>query len=210
MSGRRRDIKKQAGGACGTAPASGGCGPAGTGAGATLAELVEDYRRNCRPSAEEERDFFMNSPSLMVALEDAGGGIRPGPGRKRHNHQRRIPPAVLSRATAILKENADRLSACRTFDELHSLCDDLLRHGWGAGVLYVYDVAHRIGMFLKLPPQAVYLHAGTRDGARALGLDVSAGKLMLRDLPKPLHALSAEEVEDFLCIYKSRLTRSMG
>jgi len=173
-----------------------------------LAGLVEDYRRNFRPSADEERDFFKNSPSMEVLLDDAGRAIRPD--GKRHNHQRLIPRSVLSRATTILKQNRDRLRACGTFDELHSLCIVLLRGGWGAGELYVYDTALRIGAFLQLRPDAVYLHAGTRVGARALGLDVSAGKLMPQDLPPPIRVLSADEMEDFLCIYKSELAGLMG
>jgi hypothetical protein len=34
----------------------------------------------------------------------------------------------------------------------------------------VYDIAHRIGAYLRREPEAVYLHAGTREGARALNL----------------------------------------
>ena len=38
------------------------------------------------------------------------------------------------------------------------------------GELTVYDVAHRIGAYLQLEPDVVYLHRGTRIGARYLGL----------------------------------------
>jgi hypothetical protein len=41
----------------------------------------------------------------------------------------------------------------------------------------MYDTALRIGAKLKLFPTKVYLHAGTRLGARALGLDDSAATL---------------------------------
>jgi hypothetical protein len=47
--------------------------------------------------------------------------------------------------------------------------------------------------------EAVYLHAGTREGARALNL--SGKTIDVRELRK----LSAEEIEDCLCIYKDAL-----
>jgi len=40
----------------------------------------------------------------------------------------------------------------------------------GFGKLAVYDVAMRIGIWRDIWPRYVYLHAGTRKGARALGL----------------------------------------
>jgi hypothetical protein len=45
------------------------------------------------------------------------------------------------------------------------------------------------GAFLDLSPEFVYLHCGTRDGARALGL---------------LRCLSADDLESFLCTFKDR------
>ena len=47
----------------------------------------------------------------------------------------------------------------------------------GIGELYVYDTSFRIGAKLNLFPTKVYLHAGTRRGVRALGLDHSADTL---------------------------------
>jgi hypothetical protein len=33
----------------------------------------------------------------------------------------------------------------------------------------VYDIAHRIGAFLRKAPALVYLHRGTKEGAAILG-----------------------------------------
>ncbi len=71
----------------------------------------------------------------------------------------------------------------------------------------VYDAASRIGAKLRLKPQRIYLHAGTRDGARALGVPRSARVLEKRDLPRPLRRLAAHHLENFLCIDKRRLER---
>jgi hypothetical protein len=71
------------------------------------------------------------------------------------------------------------------------------------GVLTVYDVAHRIAAFLGKPPHLVYLHAGTRVGAAALGIK---GDVVDPDeLPAAFAVLTAAEIEDCLCIYKDEL-----
>jgi hypothetical protein len=65
------------------------------------------------------------------------------------------------------------------------------------GELAVYDTSLRLGAWLKKSPTLVYLHAGTRKGARALGLDVKRGYLEMKELPKPIRMLKPCEVEDF-------------
>lgn len=53
-------------------------------------------------------------------------------------------------------------------------------------------------------PEYVYLHAGTREGAENLNIDVRGKQyLLMQELPKPIHRLSPGEAEDFLCTYKS-------
>jgi hypothetical protein len=54
-------------------------------------------------------------------------------------------------------------------------------------------------------PTKVYLHAGTRRGVRALGLDYSADVLKVSALPKELRSLEPHELEDILCIFKYEL-----
>ena len=58
---------------------------------------------------------------------------------------------------------------------------------------------------MKLSPEVVYLHAGTKMGARALGLDTRQGILEPEELPTPFRSLEPCECEDFLCIYKDEL-----
>lgn len=54
-------------------------------------------------------------------------------------------------------------------------------------------------------PKMVYVHAGTRAGAKAMGLDIRRPYLKLDELPTPLRTLPAHEIEDLLCIFKDRL-----
>src|SRR5205085_1093059 len=92
---------------------------------------------------------------------------------------------------------------CRTFGDLHDLIAGARTPG--VGRLTVYDTSLRIGAHLGLGPQEVYLHAGAAAGATALGLRGKRGRLAMEQLPFPLRRLSADEVEDCLCIYKAWL-----
>ena len=75
----------------------------------------------------------------------------------------------------------------------------------GMGELTIYDTALRIGAKLGLEPHLVFLHAGTRIGARRLGIDLSRPYVALADLPATLRILKPREIEDVLCIYKEHL-----
>jgi hypothetical protein len=78
----------------------------------------------------------------------------------------------------------------------------------GIGELYICDTSLRIGAKLNLFPTAVYLHPGTRAGARALGLDDRAKMLKVSALPKPFRTLAPHELEDILCIFKDDLAQA--
>jgi hypothetical protein len=80
----------------------------------------------------------------------------------------------------------------------------------GIGELYVYDTALRLGAHLRLLPGEVYLHAGMRRGARALGLDHRVRSLAPTKLPTPLRRLRPYEMEDVLCIYEDWLGTAKG
>jgi hypothetical protein len=157
-----------------------------------------------RPGAVEELAFFRTMPSLELAIHHAGFAIDPRD--KRFSHQRRIPRAALRKATALLSKNVVQVKNCNSFHYLHLFLWSLLKPIHRIGELYVYDTALRLGAFLGLTPKRVYLHAGTRTGARALGLDVSTGFLKVADFPKAIQSLAPHEIEDLLCIYKAQLT----
>jgi hypothetical protein len=123
---------------------------------------------------------------------------------KRHPHQYRIPAASLAEANRRLQRST--LASCRSFDELHDFVDGALRGIHMVGPLTVYDIAHRIGVHLGLAPDKVYLHAGTRVGARHLGFR-GRDTIDLDELPDAFSKLSAAETEDCLCIFKDDLAR---
>src|SRR5262249_51982407 len=94
---------------------------------------------------------------------------------------------------------------CQTFGELLELVGHAVGRISGIGELTIYDTALRIGGKLGLEPDVVYLHAGTREGARVFGLD--GASVPLSKFPPAFRGLKPREVEDCLCIYKRDLAR---
>jgi len=79
------------------------------------------------------------------------------------------------------------------------------RKFWKNGELTVYDTALRIGAYLRIEPEKVFLHRGTRDGAKALGFKGGKRSIRLDELPKAFHGLKPYQIEDCLCIYAKAL-----
>jgi hypothetical protein len=165
--------------------------------------LVTDYVANHQNRARRELRYYVIQRSLAGAIREAA--LSRLPGGKRHSHQRRIPLRVLQAAERRLQPIAEHLRSAKSFAELHAIIDRQIGPLRGIGDLAVYDIAHRIGAYLDLAPEEVWLHAGARDGARALNL--SGEKVTLPELPADLRKLSPAEIEDCLCIYKDNLRR---
>jgi hypothetical protein len=169
-----------------------------------LAALVAEYVRRWRRPADRELAYFRARQTDAEAISDAA--LARLPGGKRHPHQYRVPLTALSESRKRLLENLMELRTCGSFDELIRSVERLIRPIPGIGELAVYDTAHRVGARLGVTPAKVYLHAGTRDGAKTLGLDWKRPALEMTELPPELQALTAQEAEDFLCIYREYFT----
>lgn len=92
------------------------------------------------------------------------------PSGKRHPHQRRIPRALLEAVEGRLQGIGRKLSNATDFAALHRVIEKEIGGIKGVGALTVYDIAHRIGAHFKRSPERVYLHAGTRTGARVFNI----------------------------------------
>ena len=68
----------------------------------------------------------------------------------------------------------------------------------------VYDTAFRIGAKLNKLPTKVYLHTGTREGAKALGFDGKVKSIGVYELQPEFQKLEPYEIEDILCIFKDK------
>jgi hypothetical protein len=171
-----------------------------------LRAIVNDYIEEWRPRAEREFEVFRR---LTDEEAIATAALAKLPSGKRHPHQYRIPRGALEESRRRLIDNIELLKRATTFDELIELVEQLSGSIHGIGQLTVYDTALRIGARLGLEPTRVYLHAGTRDGAKALlGCNGKVATLDVSELPTPLRNLRAREVEDLLCLYKDGLELS--
>jgi len=168
-----------------------------------LRALVSRFRRDHAPGVRSESEYFRTLPSMDLAIHHVALAVDEH-GRC-YDHQFRIRCAARPRAKAILTASTTRLRTCTSFHELHTFLEALLLPVRGLGELYVYDASLRLGAHLGLAPTLVYLHAGTRLGARALGLGRGRTYLEMHELPLQLQGLSPDEVESFLCIYKAFL-----
>ena len=167
--------------------------------------IIRHYRIHHQPRAKEEVTWFSNQPTLQTAIKTAGMALDSR--EKRFSHQRRLRDGALKLGTDALLEAEREIARCRTFDELFEVVKKAVGEIRNLGELYVYDTAFRLGCKLGLMPTKVYLHSGTRDGARVLGLQTrDTQALDVSILPRGLQVLEPHEIEDVLCIYKDQLT----
>jgi hypothetical protein len=167
--------------------------------------IAEHYRKWYRPRSEAELNCFRRQPTLAAAV--ALAAVAEDDRGRRFPHQRRLKQADLARARVKLVENVSSLQAEKSFARLHERVETLTRSISGLGVLYQYDTALRVGAKLGLLPANVYLHAGTRIGAKALRIRLEPNQrfLFTTDIPRALLVLAPHEIEDVLCIYKKVL-----
>lgn len=120
---------------------------------------------------------------------------------KMHSHQCRVAHKLqegLKIALADKKQPEDFEDFKSVYDWLQSIVARVK----GLGATTSYDVARRLGAWLRLEPIVVYLHAGTSAGARNFG--VKGETASLSAFPKPIQLLGATHAENFLCIYKNK------
>jgi hypothetical protein len=170
-----------------------------------LDSIVDHYIKKFRPREEAELDSFRGQPSTQVCIEQAGLARRPD--GKRLDHQRRIPAEALRAWANALQRKHTQIHSCRTFDELLNVLEKESRAFWKDGELIVYDTALRIGAYLKIEPEEVFLHRGTREGAKALGFEGSRRSIRGDEFPKAFQRLKPYQIEDCLCIYAEHLKK---
>jgi len=157
-------------------------------------------------NTDKHLEYCVGQDSLKAAIEIAAKAIDQFDNI--HNHQRRNGRLALGKFAKNLALKEQLISRASDFDELISIvqnakCDKI-------GELAIYDTAYRIGNYLGILPEKIYLHSGTREGAKAL-IGRAAGKtyILQTDLPSPFQRpdLTPAEIEDILCIYKKELKK---
>lgn len=166
-------------------------------------EAVKEYQAHGN-RLDKELKWFASAGSLKHIIERAV--LAECPHGNKHPHQRRIPKGVLKRAKKRLLKAKRRLQHCDSFKTLHQRITDLIHEKpriRGIGQLTLYDLALRIGKHKGWKPDEIYLHAGTREGAKRLLGKIRKDTLTRQDLCKELRQLPPYKVEDLLCVYKN-------
>lgn len=184
---------------------SGNCGKRPGGDGRSIPALVRLYLRCDKPRLDEQLEYFATLPSFEAAVEAAA--MAKDKRGKRLLHQRRLKRLSLMQVKEKLLAILPNLRTCGSFEELHTLVVSSVHEIRGLGELYSYDTALRIGAHLRKRPERVYLHAGTRKGARALRFPGKLQYIERCDMPIPLHGLAPHDIENFLCIYEEELRK---
>ena len=170
-----------------------------------LSILARRFMRERMRVWKAEKRYYSQANSLDEAI-DIALGLRDND--RIPSHQCRVGRVALSRAGRLLKQRFRSLRKARNFEELHSILARIAAEVPRFGKLATYDIAHRLGIYFGMKPELVYLHAGTKEGASAIGIFGSA--VDLKKFPKPLQIMSATQLEDFLCICKSALQGSVS
>lgn len=168
--------------------------------------FIRIYTSEIRPIADEELRWFQDQPSLSSAIECAA--LAKKKSGKRYSHQYRIKNTTLEKARSLLLEMEQLIVESNTFGELFDLIEACLMPIPGAGELYIYDTSFRIGAYLGLYPEQIYLHRGTRKGAKALGFDGKKKTIDISELQDMFPNLEPYEIEDILCIFKDEYNKS--
>ncbi len=178
----------------------------------TLGDLVADFKhRRKDPDSPIMRnrdtvvDLCQQATDITDAINKACASIRPN--GKMHNHQSKVPAVTKIQFADRLNRRRRSFLHCKSFSSLLIRVQRVGAATHQVGPVYSWDVAVRVGAYLGLEPEVVEVHAGTAQGAKALKLPQEDGHLIMDLLPRELLALTADEVEDFLCVYRNVLSK---
>jgi hypothetical protein len=163
-------------------------------------KFIRHYDRYHRGRIKDQENWFLRQPCLREAISCAA--LARWQDGKKFDHQWRLKNPDLRQAQNALLAVEREIARCATFDQLYHVVEEAVRQIWKNPELYCYDTALRIGAKLHLKPDKIYLHRGTRVGARRLGLKAKGTTLDISALPLGLQNLKASELEDILCLYK--------
>ena len=131
---------------------------------------------------------------------------------RRCRHQAHMNDIAIEEATKELKKIEGELKEIKDFEKLHERVNKVNIKGFGP--LAKYDFCVRFGYKYGVKPEKfVYLHAGTKEGAKSLKRLIPElnpreyeEKMPIELLPKVLKELGSIDIENLLCIFKERLS----
>jgi hypothetical protein len=122
---------------------------------------------------------------------------------KMHGHQCRVANK-LSEGLEVALADKKQPEDFKDFQSVYDWLKSTIARVKGLGATTAYDVARRLGTWLRLEPVVVYLHAGTAAGAGKFGIEGEIAPLSA--FPREIQSLGATHAENFLCIYKDQLS----
>lgn len=161
--------------------------------------IIQDYKQRVRQFGDSLIKDCLREKDILKVIEMAG--LSRDKNNRKHPHQHRLTNKVLHQFADRLLGNADKIIASKNFSDLHTIVSDLSLRG--IGTLTLYDTAHRIGLRLKIHPDKVYMHRGTRTGAEKILKRKIKEPYLDKSAFKDFVHLRCDEIEDILCIYKS-------
>lgn len=146
----------------------------------------------------EDQTLEQACDRAMFMLEKAG---------RRDSHQRPFSAADLSAMGERLAAASRSLGDVANFESLRIAVEQALGYPPGGAPLLTYDVAQRLGCFLKKAPDQVYLHAGPEVGANNLKPGLGRPRRRpIADFPTSIRTrLTPAQAEDFLCVARKAL-----
>jgi len=169
----------------------------------SLKKSIEIYLRKYAPCLEAQLDHFRSLP-FRKTVEAAA--MAEGQDGKMLKHQRRVGCEVLARGKDRLLKCLPEIESRADFEGVLLVVVRETKPVRRFGTLARYDTALRIGAKLNKLPTMVYLHAGTKRGAKLLGLGTTRDVLTMwevSELCPDLQELEPHHIENFLCIFKS-------
>jgi len=167
----------------------------------SLQLLVDEYIHRWGDSYELEDQWWGDKTLTWEEAIARAWKSRLSHGRM-HGHQCRVANR-LADGLAVALADGIQPESLKDFQSLHIWVKSVVGRVRGLGTTTAYDIARRLGAWLRLEPSKVYLHAGTAAGARKFGVEGEIAPLSA--FPKELQSLGATHAENFLCIYKDRL-----
>jgi hypothetical protein len=166
-----------------------------------LERIIKHYKLKSKRQIDGHILFCMSQKTFKDTIEVAAKSIDEN--GKIHFHQRRVEKSELNNFSERLALLEDEIKSCKNFDELYDLANTVGNQY--ITELTIYDTAQRIGAFLNIFPDKIYLQSGTKTGAEnLLGYLADRKYLTLEELPSPFHRpeFTLADVEDILYQYK--------
>ncbi len=166
-----------------------------------LERIIKHYKLKSRKPIDTHILFCKIQKTLNEAIEVAAKSIDEN--NKVHFRQRRVEKTELNRLAEGLSLREEDIKSAKDFDEIYAIIDATKNQY--ITEITVYDVAQRIGAYMNIFPEKIYLQSGTRTGAENLLGNLGDKKYLLREeLPSPFQRpdFTLEDIEDILFQYK--------